>query len=382
MVPDTVYLGNNKQHPLEIHRRQTLILLNRYLLGQYVRNFITVAVGFIAIYILIDFFDKIDHFTSAGKSLSVALAYFTLNIPFILDQLGPVLILLSGIITLGILNHNHELLALKASGIPLRSIVRPILYASVGTTVLYMAMAQWILPATISSSDKIWYEDVQGKVPLGAHRNGRYYYKGSKGFYSFEWHDPGKYIFRNFSYSTWDSEYQLDLMITCDKAEYDNGVWKLHKGEIQRRTDNNYDIKSFQDESFNLPESPEIFFVPEYKSGELSITDLYRDIFKKDTDSEKAAAWAEFLGRLSYILLGIPLIFLGLPILILSYQKWGRDLAIAIPASCGMAFVAWGAWGALQSLAKADYINPLFAATIVHIVFAGAGLLLLRREDR
>jgi len=358
-----------------------LILLNRYLLGQYVRNFLTVAVGFIAIYFLIDFFDKVDHFTSAGKTLIDALAYFSLNIPFILDQLGPVLILLSGIITLGILNHNHELLALKASGIPLRTIVRPILIAGVCTTVIYMVMAQWILPMTISASDRIWYEAVQGKVPLGAHRNGRYYYKGSHGFYSFEWHDPGKFIFHNFSYSTWDKEYNLEVMITCQKAQYDHDTWHLHNGQIQQRNTNNYSMKAFTNKTLKLPESPDVFFVPEYKPGELSITDLYKDIFKKDTDREKVTAWAEFFGRISYILLGLPLILLGLPILILSYQKWGRDLAIAIPVSCGMAFLAWGIWGALQSLARADYISPLFAATVVHIVFAGAGLLLLRNQD-
>ncbi len=358
-----------------------MILLNRYLLGQYVRNFLTVAIGFIAIYFLIDFFDKIDHFTSAGKSFTVALSYFSLNVPFILDQLGPVLILLSGIITLGLLNHNHELLALKASGIPLRTIVRPILFASVCTSVIYMAMAQWVLPLTISASDKIWYEDVQGKVPLGAHRNGRYYYKGSQGFYSFEWHDPGKFIFRNFSYSAWNSEYNLDTLITCKKAEYKHKAWQLHDGQIQKLIGKNYDIRAFTDETFNLPESPEIFFVPEYKEGELSITDLYRDIFKKDTERERTAAWAEFFGRISYVLLGLPLILLGLPILILSYQKWGRDLAIAIPVSCGMAFIAWGFWGALQSLARADYVSPLFAAVIVHIVFAGVGFFLLRKQD-
>ena len=113
----------------------------------------------------------------------------------------------------------------------------------------------------------------------------------------------------------------------------------------------------------------------------MSLTDLYRDISKKDTNSERAGAWAEFFGRISYVLLGLPLILLGLPILMISYQRWGRDLAIAIPASCGMAFIAWGSWGALQSLARADYISPLFAATIVHVVFAGSGLLLLYKHD-
>jgi len=358
-----------------------LILLYRYLFAQYIRNFLTVAVGFIAVYILIDFFDKIDHFTSAGKSFSSALAYFTLNIPFILDQLGPVLILLAGIITMGMLNHNHELLALKAGGIPLRTITRPILYASVATMAIYMFMAQWILPVTISASDKIWYQDVQGKVPLGAHRNGRYYYKGSKGFYSFEWHKPGTFVFRNFSYSTWDKDYQLQTLITCNRAEYADKTWHLQSGQIQQRANNNYDIQAFHEKTLDLPESPEAFFVPEYKPGEMSLTDLYKDIFKKDPGRERTAAWAEFFSRISYILLGFPLIFLGLPVLFLSYQKWGRDLAISIPVSCGTAFVAWGFWGALQSLAKADYISPLFAASIVHIVFAGTGLFLLHRMD-
>jgi lipopolysaccharide export system permease protein len=358
-----------------------LILLNRYILGQYIRNFLTVAAGFVAIYLLIDFFEKIEHFTKAGKPLSNALTFFLLNVPFILDQLGPVLILLSGVITLGILNHNHELIALKSSGIPLRTIIRPILFASICTTVYSMAMAQWVLPYTISTSNQIWYEGVEGKVPLGAHRNGRYYYKGSEGFYSFQWQDPGKFVFLNFSYSTWDRDYHLDTLISCERAEYDQETWQLHKGQIQQRTENKYDIRIFDDLKINLPESPELFFVPEYKSAEMSITDLYRDISTKDSESEKVKAWAEFFGRLSYVVLGLPLILLGLPILILSYQKWGRDLSIAIPASCGMAFIAWGLWGALQSLARADYLSPLFAATIVHVVFAAAGLFLLHKQD-
>jgi lipopolysaccharide export system permease protein len=68
-------------------------------------------------------------------------------------------------------------------------------------------------------------------------------------------------------------------------------------------------------------------------------------------------------------------------VLLISYQKWGRDLSIAIPASCGLAFVAWGLWGALQSLARADYINPLLAAVIIHLLFGGAGLFLLHKQN-
>ena len=47
-----------------------------------------------------------------------------------------------------------------------------------------------------------------------------------------------------------------------------------------------------------------------------------------------------------------------------------------------MAFVAWGLWGALQSLARADYINPLLAAVIIHLFFGSAGLFLLYRQNK
>ena len=74
-----------------------MILLSRYLLAQFGVNFATVSTGFVAIYLLVDFFEKIDEFTTHNGTMGMALKFFFLNIPFILDQLGPVLILLSGV---------------------------------------------------------------------------------------------------------------------------------------------------------------------------------------------------------------------------------------------------------------------------------------------
>jgi lipopolysaccharide export LptBFGC system permease protein LptF len=35
----------------------------------------------------------------------------------------------------------------------------------------------------------------------------------------------------------------------------------------------------------------------------------------------------------------------------------------------------------LQSLARADYINPLLAASAIHLVFGGIGMILLYRQN-
>jgi len=360
-----------------------MTLLNRYILGQYTKYLSTVASGFVAIYLLVDFFEKIDDFTKNDKPFSLALEFFLLNIPFIIDQLGPVLILLSGVITLGILNHSNELTALKAGGIPLQRIIKPIAVGAILSTLLFLAMAQWILPRTISITNKIWYEDVGGMLPLGIYRNGRYYYKGEEGFYSFQWPNPEHYIFKDFSYSRWNDDYNLEAMVTAQWADWKNNRWICKIASVQKRLKgDNFKIRHFDLFELKLPETPDHFFVPKYQSAEMSLLELFLETFKGRSDREKREAWVNFSSRLSYIFLGIPLLLLGLPILTISYQKWGRDLSIAIPASCGLAFLVWGIWGTLQSLAKTGYIHPFIGATIIHLIFGMCGLYLLYKQDQ
>jgi lipopolysaccharide export system permease protein len=362
-----------------------LNLLNRYLLSQFVKYFFTVNSGFVAIYLLVDFFEKYDDFLNAGKTTWLALQYFLLTIPFIVDQLGPVFILLAGVITLGILNHSNELTALKAGGVPLRLIVRPLFIGAIIFTGLFVAQAQFLLPITISKTNNIWFEQLKGKVPLGIVRNGRYYYKGEEGFYSFGWPDPKRLIFKDFSYSRWNESYNIESLITARFADWNEGdkSWILKHGQIQQQEDVlNYTIKNFQIRKMKFPENPEDFLVPANKEAEQSLTDLFQEIHHSDVEHEVQAAWTNFLGRISYILLGIPLLLLGLPILLYSYRKWGRDLSVAIPASCGLAFVVWGIWGALQSLAKAGYVSPAISAVSIHIVFSLVGFVLLVKNDR
>ncbi len=359
-------------------------LLNRYLFSQFFRYFLTVAAAFIAIYLLIDFFEKYDDFSSAGKPLSLVFTYFFFTIPSIIDLLGPVFILLAGVISLGMLNHSNELTALKAGGIPLQTIVNPLLASSLLFTTLFIASAQWLLPITVAKTNNIWYEQLKGKVPLGIVRKNRYYYRGSAGFYSFTWNNPKQYIFQDFSYSTWDKEYNLNTMVTARFASWqsDTNSWYLQDGQIQQQQDNNYTITDFSKKSFSFKEKPTNFLVPVNKGAEYSLSDLYWETERAETEHEKQTAWTNFTGRISYLLLGIPLLLLGLPFLLYSYRKWGKDLSIATLVSCGFAFFAWGIWGSLQSLAITGYISPFIAAGGLHLIFIMIGFYLLRQADQ
>jgi len=359
-----------------------VILLYRYILYNFIRNLGMILASFISLYLLIDFFEKIDNFSEKGKSFGLIAQFFVYNIPFIIDMMSPVCILLAGVVTLGVLNHSNELIALKACGIPLKKITLPIVGAAMACILVFLAMAQLVLPTTVATTNSIWNKEVKGKVSLGIYRGGRYYYRGKEGFYSFARPDPQKNVFNNFSYTGWDQAYQLNKLIAAKSTQWVQGIWTLQDGQVQEATSaGGFSHQVFKTRTFDFPEGPEDFFVPPYRTMELSLVELFQETKDARSEEEANKAWANFYGRISYTLLGLPLLLLGLPLLLLVYRKWGRDLSLAIPVSCGMAFVCWGVYTALQSLAKASYLNPLAAAFSVHLVVGCLGLLLLVRED-
>jgi lipopolysaccharide export system permease protein len=359
-----------------------VILLDRYLCKQFAKNLMLVLAALVIIYLLVDFFERIDDFVENQKGLGLAAKYFALKIPLIIEQLTPVIILLGGIIVLGLLNHNGEILALKAVGIHTFRITFPITGAAVLFTLLMVAFAQWIVPATTASTNTIFFEQVRQEKPRGILRKNRFYYKDDQGFYSFEKDKQEENRFDFFIFTSWDENYHLDIMLTADSAIWRNGEWTFTNARLkQKMGDGSYQVTSSAETSFSLDVQPQDFFVPPYKINEMSLSELYR-LSRENRGPRGTEAGLQLLERVSFILLGIPLLMLGLPLLLIAHQKWGRDLSLAIPLSCGLTFVAWGGWSVLQSLAKAEVVNPYVAAWSIHLLIAALGTFLILQVDR
>ena len=356
-------------------------LLDRYIFAQFTRNLAMVASALICIYLLIDFFEKIDNFLEAGKSAMMTARYLLLKIPLIIDQLFPVCLLLAGVITLGIMNQDREFMALEAGGISVKRIVAPILVATIFFTALGLMAGEWVVPSTIRETNRIWHEEVNRSKPQGVVRNGMVFYKGARGIYSFRRSPESITRFNQFSYVEWGLDYDLKFQITARTAEWQGGAWKFNNGHFKiLSTDSNYKIKNFSSFEMTLPDRPDEFFIPKYKEEESSISDhLISMISAKD--QERSAAWQYLNYRLSYLFLGIPLVLLGLPVLLAASRRWHYDLSLAIPISCLLAFITWGWWSASQSMINAYRLSPFLVSWSVHM-FAGAlGLFMIKKQS-
>lgn len=359
-----------------------MILLDRYLFKQFSKNLLLVLAALLIVYLLIDFFERFDDFIEAGKGFALATEYFLFKMPLILEQLIPIIILLGGIIALGLLNHNGEIQALKAAGIHTFRITVPITVSALVFSILTLAFAEWIVPPTTAHTNEIFYEQVKQQKPKGILRGNRFYYKDENGFYSFENINQDSNRFDNFIFTSWDDNYTVDMFLTADIAIWQDGGWTFRNCRIkQKDSDGTYQVTTHDKTTCSLSVAPGDFFIPEYKINESSLSELYA-LSKSSAGPRGTDAGLKFLERVSFILLGVPLLMLGLPLLLIAHQRWGRDLSLAIPLSCGLAFTAWGGWSVMQSYAKAAVINPHFAAWSVHLLIAAIGTFLILQQDR
>jgi len=347
-----------------------MTLLDRYLAGIFARNLLLVLAALAGIYLLIDFIEKVDDFLEAGKSAFSCLHYLAFKLPLICEQIMPVCLLLAAVICVAVLSHNREILAMHACGITLARIIVPLMACVAAASLLTAAAAQWLTPAATATTNRIWYEEVKNEKARGTVIRGMTFHRGAEGIYAFR-RTGDENLFTAFSYAARNPDNSIKVFLSARRARWDNGRWRLEDVFIEKE---GADPLFLKNTVISLPDRPEEFFQPPYHLDEVPLSTLFA---QKNRDRAAALTLQK---RLSFLFLGIPLALVGLPLLILMIRRWNTGLAVAIPASCVLAFLAWGWWSfSIAMAASRTAAPPALFAWSAHAACLAAGLFLFAK---
>ena len=356
-------------------------LLDRYLIRQFAINFLLILASLVAIYLLIDVFERLDNFQEKHLPALLVFRYFSAKIVVIYDQMAPVCLLLAGIITLGLLMNRLELQTLNAGGISKARVMRPLLWGVVICTLFSVAIAQWLLPQASQKVNHIWHQRVQGKIRSGIVRDGITFYRGKAGIYSFRQGPGQQQVFTDFRYLSLNSSGKRLASLYARQATSQGNNWHLQDGyHYFKKPDGSVGLTTFAQLDMVLPHKAQDFFSPVQVAVTLPLSELARRAMSPDKRRQDVV---DFQQRLSFIFLGVPLLFLALPLMLRFQQTRGSmNLALAVPASAGLAFLAWGGWSSLQALSSNGAMNPLVASWSIHCCCLLVGGVLLWRTTR
>jgi lipopolysaccharide export system permease protein len=356
-------------------------ILQKYISKEILRFFFIVLISVLSIYLLVDFFEKIDNFISSGVETSKAVAIFLYNIPFIIVHVVPICLLLAVLIALGLMNKHNEIVAIQSSGISVVYLLRPILFIGVFLTLILFGTSEIIVPMTVPKANKIWIEDVKKKQMVKT-REHNIWIKGDHLITHIKHYDPVNKTLFGLSLYFFDESFHLVTRLDADKGIFDGNGWHLYDILEQTRSGDGDGFKArvLEEKIQKLALMPEDLHKVTQKPEEMSFPELYGYIQKVENEGYDATTYrVDLFAKTAFPFVCIILCLLGTGIAVRRGMKEGLPVGIAY--GIGIAFLYWVFYSFCLSLGYGGLIPPLVSAWMTNFVFLCWGAyVLLKRE--
>lgn len=119
---------------------------------------------FLFLFIIVDSFTHLDDFIQRRVQTTIIFKYYLMMIPMIFIQTSPIACLIAMIYTMGKLNYNNELIAMRGGGLSIYKIVLPIFILGIILSLFTFLISEKILPKTQKLSEHIKIKHIDKKA--------------------------------------------------------------------------------------------------------------------------------------------------------------------------------------------------------------------------
>jgi lipopolysaccharide export system permease protein len=174
-------------------------ILQRYILALTLKNVIYSLLVFCVLFSVLDFFDRIDNVVEENASFWTAAQYFIYKLPLTVTLMLPVAMLLSTLFTFGILSKNSEITAMRAAGLKIYWIARPMFAVALGCSLLFIILSETVVPYSQRRVREIYNIDIRKKDARGSYSQEDFWWRDGNKFFSIDVFDSRTNEFQNLS---------------------------------------------------------------------------------------------------------------------------------------------------------------------------------------
>jgi lipopolysaccharide export system permease protein len=356
-------------------------IINRYILRELLKFFVFILGGVIVLYLVVDFFEKLDNFIEAGVAGTKIVKFFLLNIPFITAQVTPLALLLAILVVLGLMNKNNEIIALRSGGVSIFALLKPVVGLGVAISIALFFFSDLVVPLTMDKANKIWMVDVR-KKELVTTRHQNIWIRGNRQITKIAMYDPEKQTIHGVSIYGFNDEFDLVRRVDAAKGVYSDNQWVLFDIIEQHRSlaSDELAYREYEGTSETLGFSPEDFRRVIKSPSEMRFMELLE--YTKNLSSQGynvVSHRVDLHAKISFPLVCVVLSAVGLGLATRTSAK--ESLPIKISYGLGIAFCYWVAHSFFVSLGYGEMVPPLVAAWITNLLFAGIGVAVFLWSD-
>lgn len=358
-------------------------LISRYILKQYLAAMAISLTAFAGIFFVVDLIQQLDRFIDRDVTPALIAEYYLNFLPYIIVLTIPVSMLLACLFTFGQLAKHGELTAMKASGLSLYRLIRPMILASVLVSLGIFAAGEWIVPDANQRRADINNNEVDKQFKASRALRNNVLFRGQ---------DGRQYLLRLYNgliQSATDVfivEFRDGAIVQTLHAEemsWKEGVWVLSRGTARRFEPRGRLIGHTNFSELSRPgwhERPEDFQREQKKPESMNYGELQAYIQNVSRGGGDVQGYLVDLNlKLAFPCANIIIVLFGAA-LASHVKKSGAAMGFAL--SIGICFSYWGMLRVSQAFGHAGALSPTLAAWGPNLVFGTVALILILRAPK
>ena len=361
-------------------------IYSRYLLKEMLSIFFLSLLALLSIYLLIDFFAKVDNAVENQAGFLSLLFFLANQIPFVLGKFIPLALLLATMLALGGMAQHNEIVAFQAGGLSLVKLARPLAGAGLVLALVTFFINNNLVPVTSLQADHLKTVAIKGGKEKNLYNLKSLWYAGQGGIYYFESLDPVKKTIEKALIYRFSDDRRLSRRLDIEKLVYhaDKKKWVGEKVIVRdfRFRDGFTDVAGFSHEKnmeLAITETFQDFMVPRKEPDRMSLKELKNYVGKaKNAGLSHMEYTVEIFNRMLYPLSCPLMVLLAIPFSLSSRRHGGAARGVAI--SLGIGFSFWVTLSLSLALGQGRLLSPLMAASLPYLLYGLLAVFMLRQR--
>ena len=351
-------------------------ILDRYILKSVVSIFISCIFVFLFMYVIIDVLSRLEDILKNQIHCTLLIQFYLTNLPIMFVQIAPFACLLSTLYTFSKLNHDNEIIAMRASGLSIFYITKTVIIFGIIVSLFVFWINDRFAPSAMLASQKIQAKMDEGKKDRKEKKaesliNLSMYGLKNRLFFINRFY-PATKTMEGVIILEQDEEQNLTRKIVANKGVYEDGLWKFYQS-ITYDFDQNGQIVGeplyLEEEIMSIPETPNDFLAQRQKPENMTINQLDNYIWKLSKSGAttvirnlKIDLYQKFAAPFTSLII----ILLGIPFSLMIQKRATGLSSIAISIIVGFLYYILDA--VCIAIGRGGILPPIIAVSSAHIL--------------
>jgi lipopolysaccharide export system permease protein len=352
-------------------------LLHRYILNLLARNFLIGLSLFTFMFLMVDFFDRLDNVLAEKATLGTIIQYFLFKIPLMANLMLPIAMMFATLFTYGLLSKSSEITAMRAAGLPISWLARPLVVMSVGLSIFSLLWGEFVVPYAEHRQKELYNIDIRKKDKQGGYSQANFWWRNGNRFFSVDAFDSRTNTLEFLSELDINADWKVIRRTDAQKVTW---VDPLVGWTMQGVTQYDFDAKPERVEklaSIALPlrEQPRDFYDYRTDPSTMSFFDL-RSFIK--TQRRNGIPTAQYLPDLASKI-AFPFVIFITAIIVLPFTlrpARSGSMAFSSMAAIGIAFTYFAVDSFSIAMGRAELLPPILAAWTANILMGTVAVIL------